>query len=390
MRTLHLGARQLTFIVIGVALAAGLVAPARPVGGQGGPIRIGAIFAVTGPASSLGKPEKDTATMLQAQIDAAGGVGDRPVQIINYDSETDPTKAVLLIKKAVTEDNVIAVVGGTTSPESQAMADYAMSAGVPFMSVAASTTLSVPTRSWVFQMPQRNNIAAAKAMEYLTARHVKAFAFLYRNDDFGQDGLVEMRTFAPAHGMTVVDTEPFAATDTDLSAQVARARLKNPDAMVVWSTPPTASIAAKNIRQLGLTMPIVESHGIANRAFIQLAGPAAEGVVFPSGRLLVVDALPDRDPQRPLLVKYDREFGAANHYAASTFGGHAFDGITMLLDAMRHVGPDKAKIRDYVEHLRGFVGTGGIFNMSPENHNGLTTKDMVLVVIKNDQWELWK
>ena len=390
MRTLHLRARQVTFIVVGAALAAGLVAPARPVGGQGGPIRIGAIFAVTGPASSLGKPEKDTATMLQAQIDAAGGVGDRPVQIINYDSETDPTKAVLLIKKAVTEDNVIAVVGGTTSPESQAMADYAMSASVPFMSVAASTTLSVPTRSWVFQMPQRNNIAAAKAMEYLTARHVKAFAFLYRNDDFGQDGLVEMRTFAPAHGMTVVDTEPFAATDTDLSAQVARARLKNPDAMVVWSTPPTASIAAKNIRQLGLTMPIVESHGIANRAFIQLAGPAAEGVVFPSGRLLVVDALPDRDPQRPLLVKYDREFGAANHYAASTFGGHAFDGITMLLDAMRHVGPDKAKIRDYVEHLRGFVGTGGIFNMSPENHNGLTTKDMVLVVIKNDQWELWK
>ena len=328
--------------------------------------------------------------MLQAQIDAAGGAGDRPVQIITYDSETDPTKAVLLIKKAVTEDNVIAVVGGTTSPESQAMADYAMSAGVPFMSVAASTTLSVPTRSWVFQMPQRNNIAAAKAMEYLTARHVKAFAFLYRNDDFGQDGLVEMRTFAPAHGMTVVDTEPFAATDTDLSAEVARARLKNPDAMVVWSTPPTASIAAKNIRQLGLTMPIVESHGIANRAFIQLAGPAAEGVVFPSGRLLVVDALPDRDPQRPLLVKYDREFGAANHYAASTFGGHAFDGITMLLDALRHVGPDKAKMRDYLEHLRGFVGTGGIFNMSPENHNGLTTKDMVLVVIKNDQWELWK
>src|SRR6516164_6467667 len=206
MRTLHLGARQVRFIVLGAALAAGLVAPARLVSGQGAPIRIGAIFAVTGPASSLGKPANDTATMLQAQIDAAGGAGDRPVQIITYDSETDPTKAVLLIKKAVTEDNVIAVVGGTTSPESQAMADYAEPASVPFMSVAASTTLSVPSRSWVFQMPQRNDIAAAKAMEYLIARHVKAFAFLYRNDDFGQDGLVEMRTFAPAHSMTIVDT----------------------------------------------------------------------------------------------------------------------------------------------------------------------------------------
>src|SRR5579864_1681197 len=149
---------------LAAALAAGVSVPARPALGQGGPIKIGTVFAVTGPASSLGKPEKDTATMLQAQLAASGGIGGRPVQIITYDSETDPTKAVLLIKKAVTEDNVVAVVGGTTSPESQAMADYAMVAETPLMSVAASTTLSVPSRAWVFQMPQRNDVAAATAM----------------------------------------------------------------------------------------------------------------------------------------------------------------------------------------------------------------------------------
>jgi branched-chain amino acid transport system substrate-binding protein len=383
--------RRLIVITVVVAgLAAGLFFPARPVLGQGGPIKIGTVFDVTGPASSLGKPEKDTATMLQTQLAASGGIGGRPVQIITYDSETDPTKAVLLMKKAVTEDNVVAVVGGTLSPQSQPMADYAMSAEIPFMSVAASTTLSVPSRTWVFQMPQRNDVAAATAMKYLVALRVKTFAFLYRNDDFGQDGLVAFRTFATHQGMKIVDAEPFAGTDTDLTAQVARARIQNPEAMVVWSTPPTASIAAKNIRQLGIRAPILESHGIANKAFIQLAGPAAESVVFPSGKLLVADKLPQSDPQKALLEKFAKDFEAANRYAPSTFGGHAFDGITMLLDAIRHVGPDKAKIRDYLEHVTGFVGTGGVFNLSRQNHNGLSTKDMVLVVIKNGNWEIWK
>jgi branched-chain amino acid transport system substrate-binding protein len=258
------------------------------------------------------------------------------------------------------------------------------------MSVAANTTLTVPTRRWVFQTPQRNALAAQKASDYLAATGVKTFAFLYRNDDFGQDGLVGMRIFARPRGMTIVDSEPFAATDTDLSAQVVRARAKNPGAMVVWSTPPTASIAAKNIRQLGMRVPIVESHGVANRAFIQLAGPAADGVVFPSGKLLVAGQLPSNDPQKALLLKYAADFEAANHYTANTFGGHAFDGLTMLADAIRHAGTDRGKIRDYVEHLRGFVGTGGVFNMSPENHNGLVPSDMVLVVIKNDNWAIWK
>jgi branched-chain amino acid transport system substrate-binding protein len=386
------GRRKGRWAVAGIAAAVAgvMLSPPAPVAGQAASIKIAAIFAVTGPASSLGKPEQDTAHLLEAQWAAAGGLDGRPVQIITYDTETDPTKAILLIKKAVTEDNAIAVVGGTTSPESQAMADYAMQAEIPFMSVAASTTLTVPSRRWVFQTPQRNALAAQKAIEYLAAAGIKSFAFLYRNDDFGQDGLVGMQTFARPRGIAVVDAEPFAATDTDLTPQVVRARVKNPAAMVVWSTPPTASIAAKNIRQLGMRTPIVESHGIANRAFIQLAGPAADGVVFPSGKLLVANELAAGDPQRALLETYARDFESANHYTASTFGGHAFDGLTMLADAVRHVGPDRGKIRDYIEHLRGFVGTGGVFNMSPDNHNGLTTSDMVLVVIKNGKWAIWK
>src|SRR5438445_7695025 len=187
--------RRLVILALAAVWTAGLLSPAPPAGGQGAPIKIGTVFAVTGPASSLGKPEKDTATMLQSQLQSAGGIDGRPVQIITYDSETDPTKAVLLIKKAVSEDNAVAVVGGTTSPESQAMADYAMSAEVPFMSVAASTTLSVPTRAWVFQMPQRNATAAAKALEYLVAIHAKTFAFLYRTTTFARAGFVR---FAPA------------------------------------------------------------------------------------------------------------------------------------------------------------------------------------------------
>ncbi len=380
--------KRLTVIALAAALAAGLLLPGRPVEGQGAPIKIATVTAVTGPASSLGRPEKDTATMLQAQLGAS--IPGHTLQIITYDSESDPTKALLLMKKAVTEDKVIAVVGGSTSPESQAMADYAMQSDELFVSVAASTTLTVPTRTWVFQAPQRNSTAGAKAMEYLVELHAKTFAFLYRNDDFGQDGLVAMQTYAKRNGMTIVDTETFPATATDLTAQVARARVRNPDVMVVWSTPPTASIAVKNIRQLGMTVPILESHGVANKAFIQLAGPAANGVVFPSGKLLVAGQLPAGDPQKALLEKYARDFEAANRYAASTFGGHAFDGITMLADALRHVGPDKSKMRDYLEHLKGFVGTGGVFNMSPENHNGLTTRDMVLVTIHNGDWALWK
>jgi len=378
---------RLGVVLVAAMLTAALVSPGTPVLGQGAPIRIGVVVAVTGPASSLGKAEKDTATMLVPQLDPIGG---RQIQLVVYDSESDPTQALLLMKKTVSEDNVVAVVGGTSSPEAQAMADYAMQAGIPYMSLAASTTLSVPARTWVFQTPQRNSIAAAKVAGYLAATHVRTIVFLYRNDDFGQDGLVALQTYLPRDGITIVDTEPFEATATDLTAQVTRARVHTPDAWVVWSTPPTASTAAKNIRQLGIAAPIIESHGVANQAFIDLAGPAANGVVFPAGKLLVVGSLAAADPQKAVLQRYAQDFNAANHYPANTFGGHAYDGITLLLAAIRAVGPDRAKMRDYIEHVHGFVGIGGVFNMSPQDHNGLTTNDMALVVIRDGHWQQWK
>ncbi|MBI3015425.1 MAG: ABC transporter substrate-binding protein [Candidatus Tectomicrobia bacterium] len=356
--------------------------------------KIGAIFALTGPASSLGIPERNTALLIQDELNKKGGIRGpdgqmHPVQIIIYDTASEETKTVLATKKLIEEDKVSAIVGPTQSGESLAIVDTVQKAQIPLISAAASIKIVEPVkdRKWVFKTPQSDTLIASVLISFLKEKNLSKVAFLSVNNAFGDSGRVEFEKVAEKSGLQIVAREKFDATDKDITAQLTRLRGTDFQAAVVWAIPPAASIVTKNYRQIGLRQPLFQSHGVGNKAFIDLAGPAANGVIFPVGKLVVAEDLPGSDAQKSVLVQYAKDY-EARFGPRSTFGGHAWDGLRIVLKAMEKAGSDRAKIRDAVEGMKEFVGISGVFRFSAQDHNGLDTRAVTMVEIKDGKWTL--
>jgi branched-chain amino acid transport system substrate-binding protein len=350
-------------------------------------IRIGALFAVTGFNSPLGTPEKETAQMLEEQINAKGGVKGKKIKVIVYDTESDETKAVTLAKKLITEDKVLAIIGPSSTGESLAVVPSVEQAQVPLLSCAASATITTPIKQWVFKTPQSDALAVSELFDYYKSKKIVKIATLTSTGGFGVTGKAAIDQACPAGGITNVSAETFADKDTDMTVQLTKIKGTDAQAVLVWGTNPGPAIIAKNMKQLGMTIPLFQSHGIANKAFLDLAGDAANGVVFPAGKLLIASGLPDSDPQKKVLMAYATDFQAKYNKSADTFGGHAYDAITLLVAAIEKVGPDKAKVRDELEKITGFVGIGGTFNMSATDHNGLGKGAFAMIRVISGKWE---
>lgn len=358
-------------------------------GGNKEEYRVGAIFAVTGNNSPLGTPEKQTAEMLEQQINAAGGINGHPLKLIIYDTESDETKALTLTKKLIEQDKVSAIIGPSSTGESLALVQTVTEAKIPLISAAASISIVDPVkdRFWVFKTPQSDVMAVQELYAYLKAQGKSKIALITDSAGFGATGLTQLKGQAAAYGMTIVADEKFGSRDTDMTAQLTKIKGSGADAIITWGTNPGPAVVAKNVKDLRIDIPLFNSHGIANMQFIQLAGDAANGVVFPAGKLLVADQLPSSDPQKALLTKYKADFEAKyGAGTANTFGGHAFDALTIVTNAMKKAGTDKAKIRDEIEKTKGYAGTGGVFNMSQTDHNGLSKGAFVLIKIQDGKW----
>ncbi len=372
--------------VLALATGAGAQAPE--------PYRVGAIFSITGPGSSLGVPERDTALMLEAEVNAKGGVKGpdgrlHPLKLVIYDDASDETKAVLAAKKLIDEDRVAAIVGTTLSGTSLAIVDTVQKAEVPMVSCAAAAKIVEPAaeRKWIFKTPQSDALIVGALAEHLKAKGLTRVGWLNVDYAFGQLGWIEFEKAAQKAGLTVVANEKFGQKDVDMTAQLTRVRTATPQAVVVWSIPPSASIATKNYADLGLKPPLFQSHGIGNKRYIELAGPAANGVVFPAGKLLVAEQLADNDPQRGVLLAYARDF-EARYGPRNTFGGHAWDAVKLVVGAMEKAGTDRAKLRAAIESTRNFVGITGVFDFSASDHNGLDRRAVVMTEIADGQWRL--
>ena len=352
--------------------------------------KIGALFAVTGFNSPLGTPEKETAKMLEEQINAKGGINGKKLEVIVYDTESDETKAVTLAKKLIEQDKVLAIIGPSSTGESLALVDTVQKAQIPLISAAASAQIVAPKNTWVFKTPQSDSLVVSELFDHLKAKGLTKVALLTSSGGFGTTGKAALDAAAPKAGIQIVAAETFGDTDTDMSVQLTKIKGSEAQALVVWGTNPGPALISKAAKQLSLGIPIFDSHGIANKKFIELAGDAADGVVFPAGKLLVASELPDSDPQKSVLLDYAKEFQAKYGKPADTFGGHAGDALTMVVKAIEKVGPDKAKIRDELESIKGFIGIGGVFNMSPQDHNGLGKGALAMVKIVNGEWKLEK
>jgi len=379
-------------VIIVLLLAALLALPG--LAGAQDTYRIGAIFSITGPGSSLGIPERDTALMLEADINARGGLKGpdgtrRPLKVVVYDDASDETKAVLAAKKLIDEDRVVAIVGTTLSGTSLAILDTVQKAEVPMISCAAAAKIVEPAaeRKWIFKTPQSDHLIVGVLADYLRAKGLMKVGWLNVDYAFGQLGWIEFEKAAQRLGLTVVANEKFGQKDVDVTAQLVRVKAAAPQAVIVWSIPPSASIATKNFKDLGLAMPLFQSHGVGNRKYIELAGGAANGVLFPAGKLLVAEQLADNDAQKEVLLAYAREF-EAKYGPRNTFGGHAWDAVQLAVRAIEKAGADRAGVRAAIEATRGFVGITGVFDFAPADHNGLDRRAVTMIQIVDGQWKV--
>jgi branched-chain amino acid transport system substrate-binding protein len=336
-------------------------------------IKVGAILAVTGPASFLGAPESKTLEMLADEINAKGGINGKNIELIIKDSGASPEKAISFAKQLIEEEKVLAIIGPSTSGETMKIKNI--------MEVIVN-----PVAKYVFKTPQKDSFAARKIFMQMQKMGIKKIGIVVGNTGFGKAGKAQLEKIAPEYGIEVLISEVYDKKATDLTAVVTKVKAKNAQALINWSIVPAQSIVIKNMKQIGYDVPIFQSHGFGNIKYVKSAGAAAEGVIFPAGRLLIADTLYKGHPQKKVLEKYKKDYESKFGEDVSTFGGHAYDAFMILVEAIKKAGTDKEKLRDAIENIKGFVGTGGIFNFSPEDHNGLDMDSFEMLTVKDGKF----
>jgi len=351
-------------------------------------IKIGSFLAVSGNASILGDPELKTLQMYIEEINAAGGVNGKKLELIHYDSAGKTKEANDFVKKLIKKDNVDILLGGTTSGETLAVIDVVEQEQIPFISFAGAIEIVEPVKKWVFKTPHSDKMAVAKIYEDMKKRGISKVAVITGNSGFDKSGLKQLHALAPQYGITIVADETYDNNDTDMTTQLTKIRGTDAQAVINFGLGKAPAIVAKNIKQLGIKLPLYESHGVATKEFLNLAGDAAEGIRLPAAALLVAEKLPDSNPQKKVVTAYKAKY-EAKYGPVSTFGGHAYDGLFIAVEAMKRAkGTDKAKVRDEIEKTKGFIGTAGVFNMSPTDHMGLDLSAFKMLEVKNGNWEI--
>jgi branched-chain amino acid transport system substrate-binding protein len=378
--------RILQRIATGIALL-GLLGAGHQASAQ---VKIGAVLSVTGPASFLGDPEKKTLDIYIEALNAKGGVNGQKLQLITYDDGADANQARTFATRLIEEDKVVAMVGGTTTGSTLAMMPAFEDAEIPFISLAGAIQIIQPVRKWTFKTPHTDRMACEKIFADLKRRNLTTIALISGTDAFGKSMRDQCVAVAPKAGITIAHEESYGPRDSDMTPQLTNIRnTAGVQAVVNPGFGQGPAIVTRNYRQLGITLPLYQSHGVASKQFIDLAGPAAEGVRLPAAALLVADKLADNDAQKPVVVDYTKTYQQKTSQPVSTFGGHAYDGLMILVQAMERAKSAKpAAVRDEIEKTKGYVGTGGIVNMSPTDHLGLNLSAFRMLEIKNGDWTL--
>lgn len=355
------------------------------------PIRVGSFLAVTGPASFLGDPEQKTLQMQIDKINADGGVLGRKLELVAYDSGGDAEKARTFVKRLIEQDKVDVIVGGSSTGETMAAVPLVEAAGMPFISLAGSVAIVEPVKKWVFKTPHTDRMACDKIFVDMKARGVTKAALISGSGGFDKSMRAECLKVAGNHGIQIVADETYGAADTDMTAQLTKIKGSGAQAVLNAGFGQGPAIVTRNYKQLGVGLPLYQSHGVASKEYIKLSGDAAEGVRLPAAALLVAELLPAEDPQKPVVTSYRSAYENKYKTDVSTFGGHAYDGLMLYVNAVKAAGStDKAKVRDAIEATKGYVGTGGVVNMSATDHMGLDLSAFRMLEVKNGTWTLVK
>ncbi|HAM53160.1 MAG TPA: branched-chain amino acid ABC transporter substrate-binding protein [Nitrospiraceae bacterium] len=354
------------------------------------PIRLGAILSVTGPASFLGAPEARTLEMLVQEINAKGGLNGNKIELIIKDSGSNPEKAISFAKQLIEEEKVFAIIGPSTSGETMAIKGISEEGKTTLLSCAAAEAIVTPVAPHVFTVAPKDSYAVTRIFQQMKKMGISRVGLLSSNTGFGKAGKEQIEKLAPQYGIQIPLNEVYDKAATDLTAEATKLKGANIQAVINWSIEPAQAIVIKNIRQIGMTVPIFQSHGFANIQYARAAGAAAEGVIFPAGRLIVADLLSSKNPQKAILESYKKRYESKYKEDVSTFGGHAYDSFMILARAIKEAGLDREKVRATIENMKGFIGTAGVFNFSPTDHNGLDINAFEMITVKDGRFTLLK
>lgn len=345
-------------------------------------VKIGAILSVTGPASNLGAPEARTLQMLVEDINTRGGIDGKKIELLIKDSGSSPEKAVSFVKQLIDEEKVFAIIGPSTSGETMAIKNIAEGGKTILLSCAAAEVIVNPVAPHVFKVAPKDSFAVDMIFEQMKKLGISRIGLLSSNTGFGKAGKEQVEKLAPSHGIQIVANEVYDKAATDLTAEVTKLKAAHIQAVLNWSIEPAQAIVLKNVRQIGLAVPVFQSHGFANIQYAKAAGDAAEGVIFPASRIVIADTLPAKHPQKIVVQAYKKAYESKYKEDVSTFGGHAYDALMILVRAIKEKGLNREGVRTAIENMKGFVGTAGIFNFSPTDHNGLDISAFEMLTVR--------
>lgn len=345
-----------------------------------GKIKFGVIVAETGAASASGKSMSEAVRLVQKQLDAQG----KNIEIIVKDYETVDTNAVIAAKKLISEDKVVAVTGANQLSTTLAINEVAKENNIPSIALAPLPSFG----EYLFQSAHSNETVLTKVVDYLKKNNIKSVGWTNARDAFGQSGLPVFKKLAEENGIEIVAVEDFDASATDMTVQLTKIKSKNPGAVIVWSRLPGAGIVVKNFKQLGFTVPMIQSHAVANNGFLEQVGKDGEGVTVIASKLNVIDQLPDSD-QKKLLMKFRDEYSREYQHAPDLMAGYAYDAAHLISKAISEGNDTPQKIRDYLDNELGeYKGVTGTFHISKENRTGPESDGLAAIQVNQGAWKL--
>ena len=354
-------------------------------------IKIGASLSSTGPAAFLGDPELKTLEMLVEELNAKGGINGEEISLIAYDDNGDPNKARTFATRLVEDDEVVAIIGGTTTGTTMSILAVTEEAEIPFISLAGAIDIIDPVKPYTFKTPHTDRMACQKIFEDMQKAGISKIGMIAGTDGFGASMQAQCNAAAPTYGIEILAEETYDPKDADMTAQLTK--IKSTEGVQAILNPGFGqgpSIVTRNYKQLAIELPFYQSHGVASDGFIELAGAdAAEGVRLPGTALLVADLLAADDPQKPVVDGYKAMFEAKTGTPVGTFGGYAHDAFLIMTDAIARAGSaEPAAIRDAIEATSGLAGTTGIYSFTAEDHLGLDLSAFRMLEIRDGKWTL--
>jgi branched-chain amino acid transport system substrate-binding protein len=351
-------------------------------------IKIGGLFDLSGKAQAIGSVTKDVAQMVVERINKEGGLKGRQIELVIADTQSEPSQAVVALKRLIGKDKVVAVIGPTTTGAAMACLSTIEQAGIPMVACVGGDAPVDPARKWVFKTPQRTSTAVERLFASLKAQGLTKVGVLTASDKFGQEGEAYLAKLAAKSGIEIVARESFDPNDIDMTVQLTKVASAKPAAIVVWTIGPAGAIIAKNTKQARVTIPLFQCHGQPDPNYIKLAAEAANGTAMPSTKLMAGEQLPSSDRQRPVVLDFIKEYNSHGLKNLSTHSGYAWDAVQLVFKAMEKAGTEPAALRGAIESTKDYVGVSGVYNLSAEDHCGLGVDSMVIVKVEGGKWKL--